>query len=78
MKIEEKPDLSCEFSLLPSWMQIMSSYVISRNGQTNLDESKSDRTLFLKHELNQRESFLPVLDVLPSVIHSQKPHCFSF
>ena len=55
MKIEEKPDLSCKFFLLPSWTWIMSSYVISRNGQTNLGKSKSDLSRFLKHELDERE-----------------------
>lgn len=55
MKIEEKPDLSCKFSLLPSWTWIMSSYAISRNGQTNLNKRKSDLIRFPKHELDQRE-----------------------
>ena len=40
MKIEEKPDLSCKFSILPNWTWIMSSYAISRNGQSKLDKRK--------------------------------------
>lgn len=79
MKIEEKPDLSWKFFILPSWTWIMSSYVISRNGQTNLDKRKSDLTRFPKHELNRRREFswlqkkysyylFPMLSVLMKLI----------